>query len=65
MKGCDKCSCSGIYIGWGGPVVITTGSISGGAIATDCKYCNGKGYIDDEEIISVPRKYVKDEYFND
>lgn len=64
MTGCDKCSCSGIYIEYGGTVEITTGGITGGAVATACKYCNGKGYIDDEEIISVPRKYIKDEYFN-
>jgi hypothetical protein len=30
-----------------------------------CKYCKGKGWVDENELIIVPRKYIKDEYFND
>jgi hypothetical protein len=32
-------------------------------IGVNCKYCSGKGWIDLDELIVVPRKYVKDEYF--
>lgn len=28
-----------------------------------CKYCKGTGWIDEDEIIQVPRKFIKDEYF--
>ncbi len=50
MKGCEKCSSSGIYVGIN-------------CISENCKYCNGKGYIDEDELITVPRKYIKDNYF--
>jgi DnaJ-class molecular chaperone len=64
VKSCKHCSGSGKYIAYGGPVEMTTAGFSkGGAIVVNCKYCNGTGQIDEEEIISVPRKYVKDEYF--
>lgn len=28
-----------------------------------CPYCKGTGWIDDEDKITVERKYIKDEYF--
>ena len=54
---CSKCSCSGIYIGYGG--------FNNPAITMKCKFCNGKGWIYPDDMITVPRKYVKDEYFNE
>ena len=50
MKPCKHCSSSGVYIG----ILM---------ISEDCKYCNGMGWINEDEIISVPRKYVNNEYF--
>ena len=68
MKPCNHCSSSGVYIDYVGypPYGVTgTGYELTPARATECKYCQGKGYIDEDELFSVPRKYVKDEYFND
>lgn len=67
MKTCKHCSGSGIYIGMpicnaptytGGPPAYQYNSMP-------CKYCNGKGYIDEDELFTVKRKYVKDEYFKE
>ena len=61
---CKHCSCSGTYIGWAGyPTYDSTGRISGGTVALNCRFCNGKGWINEDELITVPRKYIKDEYF--
>ena len=54
MKNCKHCSSSGIYIDY---------QPTYDQVAVPCKYCQGKGYIDEEEVISVPRKFVKDEYY--
>jgi len=67
MKPCKHCSSSGICIGM---PIYNTPSCTGGSSVHEipyypCKYCNGKGWIDEEEVISVPRKFVKDEYFED
>ena len=67
MKGCDHCSRSGIYIGYVGyRNNVHTGSQMGDINYNQlpCKYCDGKGYIDEDEMMTVPRKYVKDEYFD-
>jgi len=63
MKHCDHCSGTGVYTAYGGPIKITTGGFSGGPVAVSCKYCGGNGWIDEEEMMTVPRKYVKDKYF--
>jgi len=62
-KPCTKCSQSGIYVDYIGydPSFNSKSSIPYANVP--CKYCNGTGWIDDEELITVPRKYVKDEYF--
>ena len=65
-KICEHCSGSGIYVGWAGsPVYSTGGLISGGAVAINCKYCDGTGWIDEDELITITiqRKYIKDEYY--
>ena len=64
MKPCYHCSCSGIYIGYGG---YNHGTQNDGIIAIECKckYCQGKGWIDEDQEMTVPRKYVKDEYFKE
>ena len=67
MITCNHCSGSGKYISYGGVYggVVTTGNITGGAVLVDCKYCSGNGYIDENEIIiNVPRKHVRDSYFD-
>ena len=63
---CKHCSSSGIYIDYVGyPQSSVTGIGTISPIqCVPCKYCGGKGYINEDEIISVPRKYIKDEYFN-
>ena len=65
MKPCKHCCSSGntlSYIGNSYPDSIST-ACGYNHIITHCKYCNGKGWIDENEIISVPRNYVKDEFF--
>ena len=54
---CIKCSCSGIYIGW------NAGSANGLYPAFACPACKGRGWIEEDEQILVPRKFVKDEYW--
>jgi hypothetical protein len=63
---CKHCISSGNYIGM---PIYNYPSYTGGPPPVQisinpCRYCKGKGYIDEDEIISVPRKYIKDEYFN-
>jgi len=55
MKNCKHCSSSGLYVDWNGYY----------AVPVPCKYCNGTGWIDEDEKITIPRKYVKDDYFED
>ena len=62
---CKHCGCSGKYIDYTGEQMQNSGSVTPGYAIVDCKYCKGTGYIDEDEIISVPRRFVKDEYFND
>jgi hypothetical protein len=63
-KPCDKCCCTGFTIGWSGQEIHTTaGRISGGAVSIPCKKCDATGWFDEDSEISVPIKYVKDEYF--
>lgn len=57
LKPCTQCSCSGIYIGYRGPTT------SGTYPAYACIACKGKGWIEEDEQILVPRKFVKDEYW--
>jgi hypothetical protein len=66
MKPCKHCCSSGNYVGMpiyngpsftGGPPPVTIP-------IQPCKYCNGKGWIDEDEPIKVPRKYINDDYFN-
>jgi hypothetical protein len=65
MIPCKQCSQSAIYINYSGRRTDGTTACYGenGIEAIPCRFCNGKGWIDEDEIISVPRKYVKDEYF--
>jgi len=65
-KPCKHCCSSGHYIGMPiyNEITYTGGPPAVQIYMSNCKYCGGKGYIDEEEIISVPRKFVKDEYFN-
>jgi DnaJ-class molecular chaperone len=68
MESCKHCASSGIYIDYVGYPPYSYGTSVGYELtpnkATPCKYCQGKGYIDENEFITVPRKYVKDEYFD-
>jgi hypothetical protein len=62
---CKHCCQSGNYIDFCGYSMFSNSS---GIINTPfklvpCKYCKGIGWIDDEELITVPRKFIKDEYF--
>jgi hypothetical protein len=57
LKPCTQCSCSGVYVGWAGP------SNSSMYPAYVCSCCKGKGWIEEDEQILVPRKFVKDEYW--
>ena len=52
---CKACGCSGIYIDYGG--------YSTGGIAAACKVCNGSGWVDGDDVVTVPRKYVIKEYW--
>ena len=67
-KSCKHCASSGVYIDYAGYLPYST-TITAYELtpnrAIPCKYCQGKGYIDDGDLITVPRKYVKDEYFNE
>jgi len=65
MRPCKHCCSSGNYVGipiyneitfTGGPPPVVIPILP-------CKYCGGDGYIDDDKIMTVKRKYVKDEYF--
>lgn len=61
---CKHCSCTGFIIG---PPIYQNSTTLGfeTKISTShCKYCNGEGWIDEDEPITVPRKHVKDDYFN-
>jgi hypothetical protein len=64
---CKHCCQSGSAVTLIGPPALP--SLTGGYfypynhIINKCKFCNGTGWIDDQEMITVPRKYVKDEYF--
>lgn len=65
MKSCKHCGQSGIYICYMGiQTEATTGNIPSSYKEVPCKFCNGKGWIDEDELLTVPRKYVKDEYFD-
>jgi DnaJ-class molecular chaperone len=66
MESCKHCASSGIYIDHVGypPYSITGIGVISPIQTVPCKYCQGKGYIDENEFITVPRKYVKDEYFD-
>ena len=65
MKPCKHCSSSGIYIDYvGHPIQQTNIGYFSPIQAIGCKYCGGLGYIDEDAPITVSRKYVKDEYFN-
>jgi len=68
ITGCEYCSSVGFKVGYGGYDLDK--STAGGyvgicGIKVKCKACNGKGYYNDEENISVPRKFIKEEYFNE
>ena len=60
---CNECCGCGFKIGapvydsftTTAPIVITN--------TIECKKCKGTGWYNVDEIISVPIKYVKDEYF--
>lgn len=65
MKPCKHCCSSGTVIGM---PIYNENSFTGGPPPVEislqwCKYCNGKGWIDENELMTVPRKYVKDEYY--
>jgi len=66
-KPCNRCCSSGIvikYVGYKTPGGCgTTGFMDYNYTQVKCPKCEGKGYIDEDEIVSVPRKYVKDEYY--
>lgn len=67
-KTCKYCSGSGIYIDYvgytGHAVERTTSGINYIPYqSVPCRSCNGTGWIDDEEVVSVPRKFVKEEYW--
>lgn len=65
MKACKHCCSSGnvlSYIGNSCPDSIST-VYNYNHVITLCKFCDGKGWIDEDEIMFIPRKYVKDEYF--
>jgi hypothetical protein len=65
-KPCKHCSSSGAYIDFfrTPQTSATIATVASPYAIVPCKYCQGKGYIDEDEIISVPRKFIKDEYFN-
>jgi len=61
---CKYCSSSGRYISYGGYTYGGTGDLSGiVANIIDCKACNGTGHFDEEELVTVPKKHVKEEYW--
>jgi hypothetical protein len=55
MKPCKHCCSSGNYVDYGG--------YSNPAVLVPCKYCEGTGWIDENKPITVPRKYVNDDFF--
>ena len=65
-KPCKHCCSSGNYVDYVGyeqPQTTAIGTISPIRLVP-CRYCNGNGYIDEDEIVAVPRKYVKDEFYD-
>jgi hypothetical protein len=66
MKPCKHCLSSENYvdyIGYPQQQITGIGTISPIQVIP-CKFCGGEGYIDETKLITVQRKYVKDEYFN-
>lgn len=63
LKPCSKCSCSGYYVDYLGYNNISTSAIINNSTLSICKICNGKGWLEEDELILVPRKYIKDEYY--
>jgi len=49
MDTCKKCSGSGIYVDYAGPVEYTSTEIKGGSVGVQCKYCGGTGYVNKQE----------------
>lgn len=62
---CKYCCQSGNVVEYIGYPVNSTGyypqQLNNYTISI-CKSCNGTGWVDDEEMIRVPRKYIKDEF---
>lgn len=66
-KQCSYCLGSGLYIYYNAHDIVYygTGDTSNKTRSIDCPHCSGLGWIDDEQLFTVPRKYVKDEYFKE
>ena len=60
MKPCKHCGCSGIYIG---PPIYDVPECTDGAFlyepgtiyTSPCKYCNGIGWINEDEIVKITK----------
>ena len=79
FKSCEKCCGCGFTVGFNGPsykpaetpILPYSPQTSGGGVVVlgtgfpqmPCKKCDGTGYYDPDQLISVPMKSVKDEYW--
>jgi hypothetical protein len=63
MKPCDVCCSTGFRLGL--PIYHNVDVTGSGLVceSVKCKKCDGKGYYDPDELISVSIKAVKPEYF--
>ena len=63
LKPCERCSCSGFIVGM--PVVSqgTAGPPGFLLTSTPCPKCKGAGWYDPDELVTVPREWIKDEYW--
>lgn len=62
---CKQCSGSGIYIDYlvRTPSWSSTCNTEGNYQPIPCKSCKGTGWVDDEEMVTVPRKFVKESWW--
>ena len=62
---CTHCCQSGKCISYTGYPSSVSTPVSSRLpyVIADCRFCRGTGWIDDEEEMIIPRKFIKDEYF--